>query len=123
MRFKALNFGEWRGRLLEIARAAHRLSFYRLAILFALGGHVALALLMNVLNAAGVDFGSINRNAVSALQIALFALQTGLVIYVIVKAGIPPMKTSFGVAALLFAVSMLMLTFVSAQCDLYGACL
>lgn len=104
---------------------ASKFSFFTLAVLFALGGHLLFAGLLNLLAAFGVDFAAIDksRNLVPAMQVLIFAVQTGLVVWAIAKVGIPMNKTLAGIAAMFFAAAMLMITFVSAQCDLYGACL
>ncbi|MEK7265872.1 MAG: hypothetical protein AAB227_07210 [Pseudomonadota bacterium] len=101
------------------------LSLFAWAAVFALTGHLLFASLLNALKSSGVDFEKIDpaHNLVPAAQILLFALQTGLIVYALVKAGLDMKRTLAAVAALIFAVSMLMLTFVSAQCDLYGLCL
>lgn len=100
-------------------------SFFAWAALFALVGHLALALLLDALKSGGVDFAALdpNRTSVPTAQIALFALQTGLIVAALVRSGLDMKRTIAAVAALIFAASMLMLTFVSAQCDLFGACL
>lgn len=109
------DFGEWAGQL----------SFFTIAVLFALSGHLLLALFLNLLAALGVDFAAIDesRTLVPALQVLLFAAETGLVVWALARAGIPLGKTLVGVAAMFWAAAMLMITFVSAQCGLYGACL
>jgi hypothetical protein len=111
----ALKFGAW----------ARRLSLYTIAIAFALAGHLVLASVLNALRSLGVDFDAIDgdRVAVPAIQVLLFAAQTGLIVVALVKSGIETRRTFGAVAALIFAAAMLMLTFVSAQCDLFGACL
>lgn len=108
-----------------LAAWASRLSFFTLAVLLALGGHLAFAMLLNALAAFGVDVAALDegRRIVPALQILLFAVQTALVVFAIARSGIAPTQTYVGVAALLWAAGMLMITFVSAQCDLFGACL
>lgn len=100
-------------------------SFFAWAALFALVGHLALAFLLDALKSGGVDFAALdpNRTSVPTAQIALFALQTGLIVAALVRSGLDMKRTIAAVAALIFAASMLMLTFVSAQCDLFGACL
>jgi hypothetical protein len=104
---------------------ASQFSFFTLAVLLALVGHLAFAGFLNALAAFGVDFEAIDasHNLIPALQILLFAVQTGLIVWAIAKVGIPMKKTLLGIAAMFWAAAMLMITFVSAQCDLYGACL
>lgn len=100
-------------------------SFFAFAALFALVGHLAFALILDALKAGGVDFAALDpdRRLIPSTQIALFALQTGLIVFALIKTGLDMKRTIAAVAALIFAASMLMLTFVSAQCDLFGACL
>jgi hypothetical protein len=113
--FRPLGLREW----------ASQFSLFTLAVLFALSGHLLFAGFLNMLAALGVDFTAIDksRNLVPALQVLLFAIETGLVVWAIAKVGIPMKKTLAGIAAMFWAAAMLMITFVSAQCDLYGACL
>lgn len=115
LNFRAPDFRDWAGQF----------TLFTVAVLFALCGHLLLAALLNVLDALGVDFAALDhrRNLVPALQIMLFALQTGLIVLAIAGSGLPMNKTLAGIAAMFFAAAMLMITFVSAQCDLYGACL
>lgn len=100
-------------------------SFFTLAILFALSCHLLFALFLNILGASGVDFAAIDasRTVIPALQVLLFTTATGLILFAIGRAGVDGRKTLAGVGALLWAAGMLMITFVSAQCDLYGSCL
>lgn len=100
-------------------------SLFAWIVLFALVGHLLFASLLNAFKSAGVDFEAIDphQSLVPAAQISLFALQTGMVVYALLRAGFGMKRTIAAVTALIFAASMLMLTFVSAQCDLYGACL
>lgn len=98
---------------------------FPLAVLFALGGHLVFDVLLSLLHTAGLDFALLDKSRaiVPALQIALFAAQTALMVYALIQAGIPRIKTYVGVTALLFAAAMLMITFVALQCRLYGECL
>jgi len=109
----------------RLASWAAALDFFALAIFFALSGHLLLALLLNGISAAGVDFGAIDQSHRLApiLQFLLFAIETALIVAAIARSGVNRAKTYIGVAALFWAIAMLMITFVSAQCDLYGACL
>lgn len=108
-----------------LAGWANEFTVFTLVVLFALSGHLLLALLLNTLAAFGVDFSALDRShhGVPIAQVLLFALQAALMVYVIAKAGLPMNKTLVGIAAMFWATAMLMITFVSAQCDLYGACL
>lgn len=118
--FRKLDLGPFRFR-----EWASQFSFFTLAVLFALAGHLAFAGFLNALAGFGVDFEAIDEShsLVPALQALLFAVQTGLIVWAISRVGIPMNKTLVGVAALFWAAAMLMITFVSAQCDLSGACL
>lgn len=109
----------------RLASWAAALDFFTLAVFFALSGHILLALLLNGFSAAGVDFGAIDpsHRLAPILQILLFAAETALIVAALVRSGVNRAKTYIGVTALLWAAAMLMITFVSAQCDLYGACL
>ncbi len=109
----------------RLASWAAALDFFTLAVFFALSGHLLLALLLNGISAAGVDFSAIDQSHRLApiLQILLFAIETALIVAALVRSGVSAAKTYIGVAALFWAIAMLMITFVSAQCDLYGACL
>lgn len=108
-----------------LAGWARQFDLLTLVILFALGGHLLLALLLNTASASGVDFAAIDpdHTRVAAAQIALFAIQVAFVVFALAKTGIKTGPTLAGVAALIWAASMLMLTIVTAQCDLFGACL
>ena len=109
----------------KLAAWAGGLSFFTLVILFTLAGHLLLAMALGGFKALGVDFDAVDPGHVNipALQVFLFAVEAGLVVYALVRSGQTMGKTLVGVAALIFAASMLMLTIVSAQCDLFGACL
>lgn len=109
-------------RRLSVAAWAGQFSFFTLAVLFALGGHLTFALALSGMSAFGVDVAT-TRNLIPALQVLLFVVQTGAVIYAIGRSGVDMLKTLVGIAALFWAAGMLMITFVSTQCDLYGACL
>ena len=104
---------------------AAELTFFTGVILFALGGHLALALVLPMIAGAGVDFASLDntRTLIPAGLVLLFMSQICLVFYAILKSNLDARKTYVGVAALLWAAGMLMISFVSLQCDLYGACL
>lgn len=100
-------------------------SFFTLVIAFTVSAHVIFAYLLAGLKSLGVDFDAFDPGHVNipALQVLLFAIENGLVVYALVRSGQSMAKTLVGVAALMFAAAMLMLTIVSAQCDLFGACL
>lgn len=108
-----------------LAAWARSLSLFTLAAALALSGHVVFAFLLNGLKALGVDFEAIDPDhaLIPAAQIFLFALQMALIVIALVRSGIETTRTIVAVSALIWASAMLMLTFVSAQCDLYGACL
>jgi hypothetical protein len=124
-----VTLGELQKRIARIAAAtaglARRFDLFTLVILFALGGHLLLALILDMLAASGVDFASFDpgHTTIPILQIGLFAVQTILIVIAIARSGVRTGVTLAGVAALIWAASMLMLTIVSAQCDLFGACL
>jgi len=124
-----VTIGEWRNRMARItgglAGWARQFDLLTLVILFALGGHLLLAFLLDTASASGVDFAAIDpdHTRVAAAQIALFAIQVAFVVFALAKSGIKTGPTLAGVAALIWAASMLMLTIVTAQCDLFGACL
>ncbi len=104
---------------------ARSLSLFALAVAFAISGHVVFAYLLNGLKFAGVDFAALDpgHSLIPAAQISMFALETALIVIALIKSGLETGRTIAAVSALLWAAAMLMLTFVSAQCDLYGACL
>lgn len=104
---------------------ARGLSLFTLAVAFAVSGHVVFAYLLNALKFLGVDFEAFDpgRSLIPAAQIFLFALETALIVAALIRSGLGTGRTIAAVSALLWAAAMLMLTFVSAQCDLYGACL
>lgn len=108
-----------------LAAWTRSLSLFTLAAALALSGHVLLAFLLNGLKALGVDFETVDPGhaLIPAAQIFLFALQMALIVIALVRSGIETPRTIIAIAALIWASAMLMLTFVSAQCDLYGACL
>ncbi len=124
-----MTFGEWRNRIARnfsgVAAWARRFDLLTLAILFALGGHLLLVFLLNTASAAGADLAAMDpdHTRVPAAQIALFAIQVAFVVFALAKSGVRTGPTLAGVAALIWAASMLMLTIVTAQCDLFGACL
>lgn len=124
-----MDFREFFRRLAQLTPdfvgSVSQFSFFTLAVLFALSAHLIFAIVLNALAAMGVDFASIDasRSVIPALQVILFVAATGLVLFSIVRSGIDLRKTVAGVAALVWAAGMLMITFVSAQCDLYGYCL
>jgi len=100
-------------------------SFFALSVAFAVSAHVLFAYLLVGLKYLGVDFAALDpgRMLVPSAQIALFALQTALIVAALIKSGLEMGRTIAAISALLWAASMLMLTFVSTQCDLFGACL
>jgi len=100
-------------------------SLFALAVAFAVSAHVIFAYLLVSLKMFGVDFAALDpgRIFIPAAQIALFALQTALIVAALIKSGLEMARTIAAISALLWAASMLMLTFVSTQCDLFGACL
>lgn len=104
---------------------ARGLSLFTFAVAFAISGHVVFAYLLNALKFLGVDFEALDpgHSLIPATQISLFALETAFIVIALVRSGIETPRTIVAVAALIWAAAMLMLTFVSAQCDLYGACL
>lgn len=124
-----MTFGDLQKKLSALAGGlaswAGELSFFALVVFFALGGHLLFTLLLNALVAFGVDFAALDQshNLVPVLQILLYAIETGLVVFALARSGLDRTKTYIGAAALLWAAAMLMITFVTAQCDLYGACL
>jgi hypothetical protein len=104
---------------------ARGLSLFAVAVALALSGHVVFAFLLNGFKVLGVDFAALDpgRSLIPAAQILLFALQTALIVIALIKSGVDTRRTIVAVSALIWASAMLMLTFVSAQCDLFGACL
>ena len=104
---------------------ARGIPLFSIAVAFAVSGHVVFALLLNSLKFSGADFAALDsdRLLIPSAQISLFALQTGLIVAALIRTGLEMKRTIVAVAALVFAASMLMLTFVSAQCDLFGSCL
>jgi hypothetical protein len=98
---------------------------FLIAALLALFGHLGLSILLSAAKTAGVDFLALDSRqiVVPLLQIALFAGQTALMVFALARSQLRASETYIGVAALLWAMAMLMITFVAAQCELYGACL
>lgn len=108
-----------------LAAWARSIPLFALAVAFAVSGHIVFAYLLNALKFLGVDFEALDpeRSAVPAAQISIFALETALIVAALIRSGLETGRTIAAVSALLWAAAMLMLTFVSAQCDLFGACL
>lgn len=108
-----------------LAAFARSVPLFALAVAFAVSGHVVFAYLLNALKFLGVDFATFDpdRSLIPAAQIAMFAAQTALVVAALIRSGLETGRTIAAISALLWAAAMLMLTFVAAQCDLFGACL
>lgn len=101
-------------------------SFFRIALLFAIVGQPLAALAMHLLSTTGVvDFVHINPGADAAFHIlaATFTLQIILILIALARRGVSFKRLAASVAVLLFALASLMLLFVALQCGLYGACL
>lgn len=105
---------------------ARHVSFFRIALLFAVLGQSAVALILHVMGATGlVDFVSADPNQTVAFNAltGVFVLQIVMILIALARIGLTFKRAFFSVASLIFALAMLMLCFVFLQCDLYGACL
>jgi hypothetical protein len=99
---------------------------FTLAVLFALAAHPAVYYLLTGLNGSGlVDFAALDsaRVVIPALLNVLFVAQIIAVIWAIIASGVSESRTLAGLAALLWAFGMLLITFVALHCTLYGACI
>ena len=101
-------------------------SFFRIALLFAVAGQSAVALSLHFLGKAGlIDFAAADPGGEGAFHVlaGAFVLQTILILIALARIGLNMKRLTASVAALTVAFAAVMILFVTLQCDLYGACL
>jgi len=109
-----------------VAAFFRRYSLFAYAAVFALVGQFLAAGAMALLNREGaVAFSAADPNETAAFNILAGVLVLQIVFLLIgyASSGVIMRRILIGVAALIWAVSWLMLLFVGLQCELYGACL
>lgn len=116
LRFRAPSLGGW----------TDGLSPMTLAVLFALVAHPVVYFALTGLNDLGlVDFAALDpaRVVIPAFLNILFVLQIVAVAWAVLSGGLTEVRVYGGLAALLWAFGMLLITFVALHCELFGACL
>lgn len=101
-------------------------SFFRIALLFAVTGQLIAALFLHLAGKfGGVDFKSADPGEGAAFHIlaGVFVLQLVLILVAIARIGVNFKRLAGSLAALTFGLAMVMILYVWLQCDLYGACL
>jgi len=103
-----------------------RFSLFAYAALFAVLGQFIAAGAMSLARRSGlVDFKTADPNETAAFNIlaGVFVVQIAFVLIGLARSGPTLRRFIIGGAALIWALSFLMILFVALQCDLYGACL
>ncbi|HNR77338.1 MAG TPA: hypothetical protein PKM48_09425 [Parvularculaceae bacterium] len=101
-------------------------SFFRIALLFAVAGQPLAGLALHLLKEADViDFARIDPGAGAAFHIlaATFIFQIILILIALARIGTNLKRLTASIAVLVFAFASVMILFVMLQCDLYDACL